>query len=86
MKDLVIAALSNNQINTLTIYPNPVQDVVTISNAKVGSRLLLTDISGKTLQQISVNQSSFTIDISKYTSGVYMLKTENGITQKIVKQ
>jgi hypothetical protein len=81
-----IIKLSNYQISSLNIYPNPVKDQVTISGAKVGSKLLLTDISGKLLQQITVTQTSFIVDMSKYNSGVYVLKTDNGITQKIIKE
>jgi hypothetical protein len=81
-----IIKLSNSQMNSLNIYPNPVKDVVTISGAKVGSKLLLTDISGKLLQQITVTQASFIVDMSKYNSGVYILKSEEGVTQKIIKE
>jgi hypothetical protein len=80
-----IIKLVNQQISTLTVYPNPVKDIVTISGAKVGNNLMLTDISGKQLQQINITATSFTIDMSKYSSGIYLLKTE-GTTQKIIKE
>ena len=60
--------------------------MVSITGATIGSTAILTDLTGKSLQQIKIKQSAFTIDMSKYNSGVYVLKTDNGITQKIIKQ
>jgi hypothetical protein len=81
-----IVKLSNYQIGSLSIYPNPVKDVVTISGAKVGSIVMITDVNGKVLQQQKITHTTFTIDMSKYNTGTYFLKTTNGPAQKIVKQ
>ena len=81
-----IIKLSNNQNGKFAVYPNPVKDMVSITGATIGSTAILTDLTGKSLQQIKIKQSAFTIDMSKYNSGVYVLKTDNGITQKIIKQ
>ena len=70
----------------ITIYPNPVKDVVSISGATIGNKATLTDISGKQLLQLNITQTAFTIDMSAYNSGVYILKTDNGVTQKIIKE
>lgn len=81
-----IIRLSNLLIGTLMVYPNPAKDEVSISGATIGSIAILKDINGKLLQQISITQSAFTIDMSKYNSGVYILKTNTGVTQKIIKE
>ncbi|MBP6022113.1 T9SS type A sorting domain-containing protein [Ferruginibacter sp.] len=81
-----IIRLSNNVKATISIYPNPVKDVVTISGLVTGTKAVLTDVSGKVLQQIKVAATSFTIDMSKYYGGVYLLKTQDGRTEKIIKQ
>lgn len=81
-----IIKLSNNQNGKFAVYPNPVKDMVSITGATIGSTAILTDLTGKSLQQIKIKQSAFTIDMSKYNSGVYVLKTDNGITLKIIKQ
>lgn len=80
-----IIKLSNNQISILQVYPNPVKDIVSISGATIGSKAILADVSGKQLQQIIITQSAFTIDMSKYNSGIYLLKTD-GVVQKIIKE
>lgn len=81
-----IIKLSNDANKAISIYPNPVKDVVSISGATVGSKAYLVDAMGKVLQQIIISQTSFTLDMSKYNSGVYLLKTDNGATQKIIKE
>ena len=81
-----IIKLSASNTQKLTIYPNPVKNIATISGATIGTKLLLTDISGKLLQQFCADQTTFTIDSSKYTNGFYILKANNGTTLKLLKQ
>jgi hypothetical protein len=42
--------------------------------------------ASKTVQQIKITQLQTQINIDALPSGIYMLKTVNGATQKIVKQ
>ena len=81
----IIIKLANQHISTLAIYPNPVKNSAVISGAKVGSIAILTDINGKQLQLINTTQATVTLDMSKYSSGVYILKIENGAALKIIK-
>ncbi len=78
--------LSNKINGSITIYPNPVKDIVTISGAVAGTKAILTDISGKVLQQINITSTVFSVDMGMYSSGIYLLKTQEGITQKIIKE
>jgi hypothetical protein len=72
----------------ISIYPNPVKDVLTINagNTLLGTSAVLTDISGKVLQRITISRPVFTLDMSRYTNGLYILKISNSITQKIIKE
>ncbi len=82
----IIKLTPNNYALNISIYPNPVKDIVTISGVKIGSKAILTDASGKLMQlEVVVTSTSFTIDMSKYSSGVYLFKQDNGVTQKIIK-
>jgi uncharacterized repeat protein (TIGR01451 family) len=65
--------LSNQQAGTLSVYPNPVKNILTINNPIAGSKIMLSSTDGKLLQIISVSSPSFTIDMSKYASGLYTL-------------
>jgi hypothetical protein len=80
-----IIKLSNNQTSTLETYPNPVKNTLLVSGVTIGNEILITDISGKILQKIKATAASFSIDMSKYNSGIYLLKTKN-TTQKIIKE
>src|SRR5690606_23822341 len=75
--------------STFSIYPNPVKDVLNISNsngAEINS-LTIVDINGRTVKQINSNISQ--INISDLNAGVYFVNinsTEGNLTKKIVKQ
>lgn len=70
----------------LQLYPNPVKDIVSVSGATAGSILLLTDVNGRSLQHITAVSSSFTIDLSSLSAGIYLLKDATGSVQKIIKK
>jgi hypothetical protein len=74
-----------NITNDINVYPNPVKNITTITGVKVGSKIVLTDVSGKILLQSIIQQNLFTLDMSPYINGVYFLKFDNGTTQKVIK-
>lgn len=81
-----IVKMGNANAGILEVYPNPVRDIVSIAGARTGTNAVITDISGNILMQISITQNTFTIDMSRFSSGVYLLKTKDGAVQKIVKE
>lgn len=67
----------NELANTLNVFPNPTNDIVNIkidgSNNLI-SGLQLNDILGRVLvNQVVSNESSMTLDLSSYPSGMYLL-------------
>lgn len=74
--------------NLYSIYPNPVKEVVNInlSNKHILKKTSVQNIFGKTL----ISSNLKTIDISKLSSGVYLLKieTNDGLValEKIIKE
>jgi len=73
----------------VSLYPNPVSDVLHISSSSDGLRYTLYSILGKPLRQgILPPYQSVTINMSGLPIGVYMLHyTSNGVerTRKIIK-
>ena len=64
----------------LTLYPNPASTVVTLkwpSNSQTTAIIRVTDLSGKTIfqEQIQVSElnTQFTIDVTGYTQGTYLV-------------
>jgi len=87
-----VAGVSESNLSEITAYPNPVVTELTINlgNNNVSS-INIIDMSGRVLETISNLDSSVTIDMSNYNSGVYFyqvidndsaIKTEKFIVTK----
>lgn len=77
--DAPLGLPSPNDINTLTVYPNPAKDHITIDN---GNYLLMnaysikiTNVSGQVLFNSTINQQQFYLDITTWTgNGIYFVQ------------
>lgn len=71
-------------------YPNPTNGEITISNGHILKEILIYDIYGKLLLRESPNTTDYRLNISSYTSAVYLMKIitdDNTIeTLKIIKR
>lgn len=74
--------------NVLSVYPNPVRDILTLTVDKtlLNTEAVIIDTRGKVLQRVKITQLQEQISIEQYTSGMYIIKTANGSTMKILKQ
>lgn len=80
--------ITENSTPKINVYPNPTNNILNVSSEENLKEVQVYDLFGKLLLQQSVNESSFTINLSNYTSGTYILRviTSDGIkTAKIVK-
>jgi hypothetical protein len=80
------------EINNLepNIYPNPVQDMLTIDNINVEGNVVSTiyDISGKEMKTFAVTAPSFHVDLSELPAGMYFINIrseKNNINKRIIK-
>lgn len=77
---------------SFSLFPNPTQnDVTIINNTRNAAQITVMDIQGKVLGtfELSANNSSTSISLEAYTTGVYLfqINTENGSkTYKVQKQ
>jgi hypothetical protein len=64
----------------LTVFPNPVKTTTTISVSSdyLDKRAWLIDANGKVLDNLIIKQTSFSIDLTRYQTGTYYLKTADG--------
>jgi len=90
LKDMPITP---NEIRTeMKVYPNPANAVLNILVKRGVSkpmRIQLFDITGKMIYQEFSNKDNFSIDVSDYNRGVYLLKIYNGsdipvLTEKVI--
>uniref|UniRef100_UPI00263A2BCA T9SS type A sorting domain-containing protein n=1 Tax=uncultured Algibacter sp. TaxID=298659 RepID=UPI00263A2BCA len=68
-------------INSFMVYPNPVVDLISISNAKnlnINS-VKFSDVSGRIVKELNFDSrmSNMTFDISEFTSGLYMIQVNS---------
>ncbi len=75
--------------SSVSLYPNPTSDRVTISAQGMMESVSMYDVYGKLISTMKVNDTNATADLSSYASGVYFARitTENGVvTKRIVKK
>lgn len=80
-----LVGISQNTLSNVSIYPNPVKDVLNIKGESGAISIL--DMNGRTIYKAEHNELS-TIDLSNVNSGVYFVKVENekgSFTEKIIK-
>ena len=83
-----IVALSLKSGLSITMFPNPVNDVVTIQ--QMGSfrntSAQLLDSRGNIIRKIQITGPSYKLNMSSLSKGIYFLKTDDGSTFKLIKQ
>jgi hypothetical protein len=86
----VQGALGTNDFEeaSVTVYPNPVKDILNISTTTLVDSVVVYDVLGKVVLQAQPDAVSPSIDMSALSSGAYMVQvtTERGAkTVKVVK-
>ena len=76
-----VAVVNSKQMGTLSIYPNPVVNELTIAHsaAKAGATLQILTIDGRKITTVTVGSGTVqtSIDVSKLAAGNYMLLFQN---------
>ena len=76
------------QINNVSVYPNPVKDILNINNAN-NSNIAIYNLSGQLVYTEQSYNDNVKVNLSGFNNGVYIVtvKSEDNIsTHKIVKQ
>jgi hypothetical protein len=75
-------------VPNISVYPNPTDNILYVQAPK-NSILMLVDINGKTLTQLTTESVETSMDMSSYAQGVYMLQIQTGEaveTRRIVRK
>ncbi len=69
--------------DNLLLYPNPANTTLTIETRKIpaaGSKLIVTDVAGRTLltKTLDANSTKHQIDIASFSAGIYFVQVEAG--------
>ena len=86
--DQVLASESFTE-KSFRVYPNPVNDILTIENElSSDSKLTIVDINGRIVKNVSSSSSLTSINVSDLNSGIYFvnIETDQGkVTKKVIK-
>jgi predicted outer membrane repeat protein len=71
----------------LVAYPNPVSTIVTVQVGAeyLGTELRLVNPAGVVLQQLTVREKTFQLNLDKYPTGIYLLHTWDDKVVKLIK-
>ena len=82
-----VSVLSTNQfeLNDLRLFPNPVKNVVSISNSSTIGTVAITSVLGQEILRKKVNDLQTEIDLSSFANGIYFVKVTSNEQEKIIK-
>lgn len=76
-------------LTDISVYPNPVADVLTISNAPAGAVLTMVDMSGRMVLRQTLTGEQETLSVASLPAGYYIATVQSGVgtaTYKIIKK
>lgn len=68
---------------TVSVYPNPVADVLTVSG--VNGRAVLFDMRGSVVASFDVDGAETRVSLGSLANGVYMLRVADGVAKIVVR-
>lgn len=80
---------SFESLSNLSIYPNPIESILTIENKYVMEKIEIFNLLGQTILSLSVNLNIKEIDLTNLSSGTYIVRVfseNNTINYKINKK
>lgn len=89
--NVTILPTTGIEAGLISIYPNPIQDILSIEQqgAMQVLQITVTDQLGRLVKRVSSEEVRTTIDVSKWASGLYFVTIqtpEKTMIQKIIKQ
>jgi len=78
--------IKNNYISKFDMSPNPVNNILYISNINEKMTFSIRDILGRIILEKYSEGSDLHIDMSSFLPGVYIVYTSNGDMEKVIRQ
>ncbi|MFC2109699.1 T9SS type A sorting domain-containing protein [Bacteroidota bacterium] len=81
-------SIESQEINEIKIFPNPTKDKVELTNLPLNSNLIIYNVYGSVIKEITTNKSTQIIDMTRFKSGLYFIASRNGdfrFIKKIIK-
>src|SRR5690606_17552579 len=78
MKFTSTMSIQDNEVSSVSLYPNPAHDVVILANLPHGeTHIKVFDLSGKEVFSKYTNSETTTINTAQFTNGNYLLRIDN---------
>lgn len=68
-----VSGIEKSEMDNLVVYPNPANNVITILDAPLNSKVIITNIAGQKLKEILVHSNIVQVDVSSLENGVYLV-------------
>ncbi|KOS07149.1 hypothetical protein AM493_14695 [Flavobacterium akiainvivens] len=84
-----VTSIKNFGLSRLSVYPNPTQDIITLTNSEAITKVEVVNLLGQTVITQNTNTETVQVDLSKLASGTYLVRvaTANAnATVKVVKK
>ncbi len=81
-------SVNDNAINNISVYPNPSNNKINITNLPVNTSLVLKNVQGAIIRTIKYSDTNTSIDISNLANGIYFISSlgkANFFAKKIIK-
>ena len=83
--DVTTLGTSSFDMNALTVYPNPVVDILSIRYNEEITAINVYDLSGRLVKQITPNQTEVEVNMSELAAAMYIVKVNAGESQTEIK-
>ncbi len=77
--------IEDQEQNPVSLYPNPVVDIMSITGLEDNELLVIRDARGMEMMKVNLSDDN-TIDIAQLRSGFYLITTKSGKSIRFVKQ
>lgn len=75
--EFIESSVSVTKYDGLRIYPNPADDYVVLAGIELNTRLIITDINGRVVNENTINSNRYVIDTSGMSAGIYNVRLES---------
>ena len=70
----------------VTLYPNPVQDVITVTSSVPINKIVISNLVGEQLFSGSYSNTSAVVKLSQLPAGIYIARINGAVVRKFVKE
>ncbi|MCR5860881.1 T9SS type A sorting domain-containing protein [Flavobacterium sp. J372] len=81
----VTLGTTENVFKSLKSYPNPAQNIFTISNNTIIDKVEVYNLTGQLVKSETINTETAVLKIADLQNGIYMMKVNSGNAEKTIK-